>query len=337
MGRLLPASCRDVLDLQDGVISRSQALEAGLPSTTVKSMLRAGRWQPVHRGVYLAHSGRPGRSSLLWAAVLRAGPAAVLSHRTAAELDQLLPPGSPAGPVIHVSVPRDQHVSPIRGVVLHRRTGLDRYRHPVAKPPRTRIEETALDLAFSSRTLEDAMAWLARACSSRLTTPARLEAALAARPWARWRGELAAALTDVAAGAHSALELRYLHNVERPHGLPAGRRQVQARQRSRSVYRDVLYEDFGVVVETDGVAAHPAETRWRDQDRDNAAAIDGVVTLRYGWGAITERPCAVAGEVAALLRRRGWTGWVSPCGPGCVATAEMAAAARRWRPLRSGA
>jgi very-short-patch-repair endonuclease len=112
---------------------------------------------------------------------------------------------------------------------------------------------------------------------------------------------------------------------------------VQARQRSRSVYRDVLYEDFGVVVETDGVAAHPAETRWRDQDRDNAAAIDGVVTLRYGWGAITERPCAVAGEVAALLRRRGWTGCVSPCGPGCVATAEMAAAARRWRPLRSGA
>ncbi len=324
MGRLLPATCRDLLDLQDGVISRAQALEAGLGSTAVRSMLRAGRWQPVHRGVYLAHSGQPGRSSLLWAAVLRAGPAAVLSHRTAAELDHLLPPGSPAGPVIHVSIPRDQHVSPIGGVMLHRRTGLDQYRHPVAKPPRTRVEDTTLDLAFSSRTLEDAMAWLARACGSRLTTAARLEAALTARPRARWRRELTAALTDVGTGAHSALELRYLRRVERPHGLPAGRRQARVRQGARSAYRDVLYEQFGVVVETDGVVAHPTETRWRDQDRDNAAAIEGVIPLRYGWAAITERPCAVAAEVAAALRRRGWSGRVRSCGPGCTAAGAAA-------------
>ena len=326
MTRVLPATCRDLLDLQDGVISRSQALDAGVATMTVRSMLRTGCWQPLHRGVYATYPGTPRRESLLWAALLRAGPGAVLSHLTAAELDHLLPLGIQLGgrlngqaQVIHVSIGRDQHVSPIAGVVLHRREALSQLRHPVAQPPRTRIEETALDLAAGARTLDDAMAWLARACGNRLTTPARLGAALAARSRVRWRRELAGALADVSSGAHSVLELRYLRDVERPHGLPPGRRQAKAAHGSRTAYRDVLYEEFGVAVETDGAVAHPAGARWRDRERDNAAAVDGILTLRYGWAAITERPCWVAGEVAAVLRSRGWAGTVRRCGPECQA------------------
>ncbi len=320
MTRVLPVACGDVLDLQDGVITRAQALEAGMGPIAVRSMLRAGRWQPLHRGVYATYPGQLRRSSAMWAALLRAGPDAVLSHLTAAELDHLVPPdGQGASAAIHVSVPRGQHVSPIAGVVLHRRASVARLQHPAAWPPRTRIEETALDLALGARTLDDAMAWLARACGNRLTTQARLEAALAARYRARWRRELAAALADVGAGAHSLLELRYLRDVERPHGLPAGQRQARARQGSRNAYRDVLYEQFGVAVETDGAVAHPPEARWRDRERDNASAVGGVVTLRYGWAAITQRPCWVAAQVGDVLRSRGWPGSVRPCGPGCLA------------------
>ena len=141
---------------------------------------------------------------------------------------------------------------------------------------------------------------------------------------ARWRRELAAALADVGTGAHSLLELRYLRDVERPHGLPAGQRQARARQGSRNAYRDVLYEPFGVAVETDGAVAHPLEARWRDQTRDNAAAAGGIVTLRYGWAAITQHPCWVAVEVAAALRRRGWPGPLRPCRPGCPTAARGA-------------
>jgi hypothetical protein len=39
--------------------------------------------------VYALFSGEPGREALLWAAVLRAGPDAMLSHHTAAELYRL--------------------------------------------------------------------------------------------------------------------------------------------------------------------------------------------------------------------------------------------------------
>jgi very-short-patch-repair endonuclease len=74
------------------------------------------------------------------------------------------------------------------------------------------------------------------------------------------------------------------------------------------------------VVELDGRAAHPAEERWRDIHRDNLSAAVGMVTLRYNWADVTTDPCRVAGEIAAVLRRQGWTGRLRPCGPACTAT-----------------
>ena len=84
----------------------------------------------------------------------------------------------------------------------------------------------------------------------------------------------------------------------------------------RSEYRDVLYREYLVAVETDGRLAHPAEGQWRDVRRDNAAAADGIITLRYGWSDVISRSCAVAAEVGAVLVRRGWPGPVRRCGPG---------------------
>ena len=85
----------------------------------------------------------------------------------------------------------------------------------------------------------------------------------------------------------------------------------------RIQYRDALYSGYGVAVETDGAVAHPAEARWRDQHRDNAGNVDGIVTLRYSWADVTQRPCEVAAQVASLLRRRGWSGTPRPCSPSC--------------------
>ena len=57
------------------------------------------------------------------------------------------------------------------------------------------------------------------------------------------RGLLTEILADVAAGAYSALERRYLTRVERPHGLPTGSRQRRVSVGRRIHYRDV--EDVG--------------------------------------------------------------------------------------------
>ena len=39
--------------------------------------------------------------------------------------------------------------------------------------------------------------------------------------------------------------------------------------------------------------------------RDNAGVVEGVVTLRYGWHDVTDRPCAMAFQVGDVLMRRG--------------------------------
>ena len=126
------------------------------------------------------------------------------------------------------------------------------------------------------------------------------------------------ALEDVEQGVRSNLEYRYVRGVERPHGLPRARRQVRVVRSGRVCYLDNLYDEFLVGVELDGLVAHPPGERWRDFRRDNAGAADGIVTLRYGWADVTGRPCEVAGQVAAVLRRSGWPGTARACGPSCA-------------------
>jgi hypothetical protein len=116
------------------------------------------------------------------------------------------------------------------------------------------------------------------------------------------------------------LEWRYIRGVERPHRLPRALRQAKSSAGERTRYLDNRYREFGVAVELDGQAAHPAEARWRDVHRDNASARLGIVTLRYGWADVTGDPCRVAVEIAQVLQLRGWTGRPWPCGPNCTAS-----------------
>jgi very-short-patch-repair endonuclease len=151
----------------------------------------------------------------------------------------------------------------------------------------------------------------------RRTTADRIRGAMDVRKKMRWRREIAAALGDAAGGALSVLEYRYVHRVERPHGLPMARRQARIRQGTGNRYLDNLYEKYQVCVELDGTAAHPAEEQWRDKRRDNANAVSGLVTLRFGLLDLGDRRCDTASAVASLLRRRGWTGSPRPCSPAC--------------------
>jgi hypothetical protein len=212
-------------------------------------------------------------------------------------------------------------------------TPLQRYGTSMISPrPRSTLEETVRDLADVSRTAEDAVAWAIKACQRRLSTPDRITAALTGRNRVRWRLDLTDAVAEVRTGVHSPLELRYLRDVERRHGLPRGDRQAVTIRRGTRQYADVRYTKYGVVVELDGVLAHPAEARKHDSRRDNANMLDGYQTLRYGWVPVAYHACAVALEVADLLRKRGWRGFLRRCGNACPVT--MAAESRSL--VRSG-
>ena len=310
----VPDRCSRLLSRQCGVIASWQAEVAGFSCHQRLDLVRNGRWQRLGFGVYASFTGQPSRTAVLWAAVLRAGPCAILSHETAAELDGLL---DKCGKLVHVTVPHPQHLKPIAGIAIHRSSRAIGIRQQGRLPPRTMTEETVLDLAQAATSFDDVISLLARACQRRLTTPFLISETLSQRAKMRWRAEIELALRDVARGVHSPLEHRYVRDVERAHGLPTPDRQSQAQQRGRVIYRDARYREYGVAVELDGRASHPDEQRWQDKHRDNAAAAAGIVTLRYGWADVTERSCETAREVATVLGSRGWLGRLRRCGPGC--------------------
>jgi predicted transcriptional regulator of viral defense system len=310
----VPDRCSRVLSRQCGMIASWQAGVAGISCRQMRDLVRNGRWQRLQFGVYASFTGEPSHGAILWAAVLRAGPRAILSHETAAELDGLL---DKHGKLIHVTVPEPQHRPPVAGLVIHRSSRAIGIRQQGRLPPRTMAEETVLDLAQAATSFDDVIALLARACQRRLTTPFLISETLSQRAKMRWRDEIELALRDVASGVQSPLEHRYVRDVERAHGLPTPERQAQAEQRGRVIYRDARYREYGVTVELDGRASHPDDQRWQDKHRDNAAAAAGIVTLRYSWADVTERSCETAREVAAVLGSRGWLGRLRRCGPGC--------------------
>jgi hypothetical protein len=73
-----------LLARQAGVISREQALRAGLDAASVDRMVRTRRWQPLHPRVYLVRGYPPDDAARARAAVLWAGGGAVLSGAAAA-------------------------------------------------------------------------------------------------------------------------------------------------------------------------------------------------------------------------------------------------------------
>ncbi len=311
----LPPTLRNLARHQYGVISRAQALRAGLTEDMIKFRIRSGRWRQIHVGVYATFTGVLSRGAQLWAAVLAAGPGAVLSHETAAELLKL---SDKAPSSIHVTVPHQRHVAAISGVSVHRSVRAVEAVQRDSNPPRTKAEETVLDLAQVAVSFDDVCGWVTRAFARDLTDEQRLRAAMRRRRRLRWRADLYELIAAAAQGDHSVLEYRYDRGVERAHGLPEAVRQAPfIGPDGRRGRRDRLYRGYGVVVELDGRLAHPAEDQWRDKARDNAAAVDGQQSLRYGWTHVRWYPCATALQVATVLRRRGWDGRPRPCSPGC--------------------
>jgi hypothetical protein len=309
----IPSVMSELAHWQDGAISRRQLLAAGLTAQMIDTRLERDRWQLLHRGVYAVFSGVPSRDTLLWAAVLRAGDGAVLSHQSAAELHGLVDSASEA---IYVTVPATRRVT-IPGIVIRLSSRIEKATHPSLQPPRTTVEETVLDLAQLARTFDDACGWITRACSRRLTTEERLLAAMKARKKMRWRIKLNDVLAAAGDGIHSVLEYRYVRDVERAHGLPLSKHQVRIVRDGKAIYRDAYYDKYQVAVELDGRLAHPDEERWRDSRRDNTAGALGIQTCRYGWRDIVGHPCETAQLHAQILKRRGWMGQPRPCSKDC--------------------
>jgi hypothetical protein len=308
----LPPEVVRLLGLQDGVITRRQALAAGLTKDDIARLVRRREWVRLLRGVYINHTGQPTWLQRAWAGVLAHAPAALAGTSP-------MPRPAQSGPIwVAVSVGRNVRQRP--GYRVRYLTRFDEQVQHHTYPSRMRLEEACLELVVDTASLLDRIQLVAGVCQSRRTTALRLLAALAFRPRMPGRRWLEDVLRDIANGTCSVLEHGYLTKVERAHGLPPGRRQQVGEDTSGRVYRDVHYAQYDQYVELDGALFHDSpRARDADMERDLDAATEGQHAVRLGWGQVYGRPCLTAAKVATLLRVRGWTGTIRPCGPECAA------------------
>ena len=294
-----------------------QLMVFGLTPEAIRANVRAGRWRRVLPRVYATFTGPLPRDSQVVAALLYAGPAAVLSHRTAAEMWGMRP--RLPGPV-HVTVP--YHCSAVSQpplVVVHRSRA---FRHIAVdgQPPLTSRADTAVDLAVAEPTSRGAQQMLTDLVTSRRVPMERVRAQLLERPPRRYRRALEQAANRVETGVHSMLEELYAVDVEVAHGLPTARRQAPFRVDGRTLFEDAVYDDLGIAltVRLDGRSHLEPDVALRDRRRGNAAELAGRSRLVFGWKELSKQPCTAAFEVAAVLHRHGWHGPLQRC-PRCPA------------------
>jgi len=300
-----PAALVDLAAAQDGVISIGQVRDVGFSPRAVDRLVRQRHWVRLLPGVYSIGPGEPSWMANAWGGVLFGGERARLGFGAAAHVWKLTaePPRT-----VTVLVPTHRQLADRPPWVFRRETDATRDKRSPGSLARTTVEDTVVDLCRDATPAEIADL-VTKAVQGRRTTAPRLLEAVDRRGRVPHRALLRDLLGDVVEGAHSVLEIRYLHDVEQAHGLPRATRQ--ARSRRGGVYRDARYDEYATLVELDG-KTHAGEAM-RDARRDNAALLDGEVTLRYGWPDIDERPCVVAWQVATVLRARGWPGLPTRC------------------------
>lgn len=273
---------------QFGRVRVDQVRQLGIGKTSVERWRASGFLHPELPRVYAV--GHPGRSeeSDLCAAVLYAGPDAMLSHATAAWWLGLLkyPPSQ-----IVVSTPR--RVSDRGNIRVFGRRHLDGIIHnglPVTAPSQTIVD-------FAATGARDLLRFvLANADYGDILDVRALSHVTGVAGAPALREALRIHLPELA-GTRSRGE-RLLVSLCQSHELPIP--QVNIRVHGWLV--DAVWLGQKVVVEIDGPQGHrtPAQL-YADHQRDLELRAAGYIVLRYTERQLTETPAAVAADIRRYL------------------------------------
>jgi very-short-patch-repair endonuclease len=280
---------------QCGVVSRDQLVALGLARGQIQRRVAGGRLLRLHPGVYAVGHRAPRQEARWLAAVLACGEGAVLSHRSAGALWQIIDRERPDAEVTVRARRRTPGVTVHRGRLAPTDRAICR-RIPVTSPART-LTDLAHDLD------DDLVRALREAQFRRLLHPSSVPEALTRRRSTALR----TLLEEDAVPTQSILEDRLLAICDR-YQIP--RPLTQQHLAGRRV--DFLWPAERVVVETDGWAGHSTPTAFQaDRATANALQLAGYTILRFTHLDVTHRSRRAAGEIRAALDP------VKPSSPDC--------------------
>jgi hypothetical protein len=306
IGKPIDHAIAELAKGQHGVVALWQLVALGLSARAVRARVAAGRLHRIHRGVYAVGHALLSARGRWTAAVLACGRGAVLSHRSAAALQDLRPSASTS---IEVVVPRRRSSSPT-GIVVRCRSGLADADMTVAHDiPCTSFARTALDLAA---VLDDVGVEKVcdRAEQLRLFDLRAIEDVLTRNPGARGAGRLRRVLTRLhPQGPRTRLELeRRFLRLCRLARLPIPLVNEWVQLDGPGFLGDFVWPRERLIVETDGSETHLTRRAFEDdRRRDQLLAVAGYRTLRFTWRQVTAEPERVARTVGAVLAERSVT------------------------------
>jgi very-short-patch-repair endonuclease len=298
-------TCDRVAAKQHGLISREQAIAAGLTPRMVSVRLGTRRWRPArHCEVYAVGAAPATWEQSVMAACIWAGPGTVASHRAAAALWRLdeQRPGRP-----EVTTRRAVRSDVV--VVVHRSnslTEMDITR--IGAIPATLVARTLLDLAgvVSPGCLEAAAV---DACRRSLTSVPELEALLQRVGGRGCRGASAlrkflAEIDGLGSAPESPLELQVMRFLKR-HRLPTPIRQFPVRDRGRLIARvDFAYPELRIAIEADGYRYHSAPASWRrDRQKFTELSALGWIVIYVTADDLRLRPRQTAAGIQRAIER----------------------------------
>lgn len=296
-------SCAKLARTQHGLVTRAQALDAGMTEEQIRGRVCRGLWIPDHRCVYRFASVPESWHQRLLAACLAGGIGSAASHRAAGELWHL--DGVPAG-LVEITTPRRIERPPL---IAHR-SSLDEWEMslrqgiPVTDPSRTLLDLAAVlkpdDL---ERAFESALRMQLTHVSlmvERLLLRAR-SGRNGVRAWRKLLEKRHPALRPT----ESDFETMMSQLIER-FALPQPERQVVIRDEAgRFVHRaDFAYTEARLVIEADSVSHHLSSEEIRRDRRQTRQMIDqGWTVLRVTRWEMANEGAAVAASIRRILRK----------------------------------
>lgn len=291
-----------VADDQGGVVSRRQVYALGLTRAEVTAHLRGGRWQRIHSQSLAVHTGPLADAGLFWAAVFEAGHRACLdgsSSLIAAGLEHF------TEKTVRVSVPRGVLVRSVQGIRIRQTRRLKSSDLVSLGIPRTKNHVAAIRAAIWARSDKQAALLLTMSVQQRLTTPELLVKELLRIKRDRRRTLIAAVITDLLDGVRSLGEHEFAQ-LCRERGLPEPTRQAVRKGKDGRYYLDVIWEEWGVVVEIDGIQHSWASNVVADALRHNAVALGDALVLRLPLLGLRVAPDDFFEQIEEALVSRGW-------------------------------
>jgi hypothetical protein len=303
LARLAPTLAR-----QFGVVTTAQARDHGVDGDALTRLRRAGALEPCYRGVWRCRLLPDSWEARLQAAVLAAGPQAVVGRWSAARLLGLVRPR--AATTIDLVVPRARS---------RRRSG-----PPIRTSRRLRAEDVTVVGGFRcgsvAWTLGELAAVAAPPTVERIAARAiaegrcqladleRLAARLHDVPGVRALRGLLPAASQVVVGARSRAESRYVRSVLAA-GLPRPMVNLAERDAAGALrYLDVAWPAYLVAVELDVHPGHATTIGRRLDGRRQNDLVPRWTMLRFDASDLDHRPQQVVAQTRRVLLAAGWDG-----------------------------